>query len=433
MGEKVEITSKPYLSLYLCKDIAARIPPEKQQGVRYVKFSDGCFPFNVYDIDFHATEDKVAQNVADVLKRTWKDFWGPNIDDNFLNGGIALQRIGEASLPNLQRLLEDEGYRQHVVERLHPDDPVESVLRRYFLRLSELSERDHLQKTNSTLNKLRKMTLSGTLGPMLQAYTNGIPWRQSLDEGQINLLDLSGLTNDEKKMVGSLCLTFAELAGKSRSDTTDRSLLPYHFILVDEAPTFMEHSADAIESFASELRKFKVSIVLGMQGLRGQVPPDISDAIFRNFGTFASFRLGNPADARQVHEALSSELLTEQDFLSIEPYHAYIRMQMGDERTHPFLVRMKAPGEARYGNSIETLMASSLAEAKRREDEAIQQEEERRQAQQDVLMKQKQVESQGFMEVGEDVGEFLEEPATSSERVATVLVPSVSSDDDGFV
>nr|WGD72693.1 DUF87 domain-containing protein [Bacillus subtilis] len=50
----------------LCQDIAARIPPEKQHLVRYIKFSEGEIPFNVYDVDFASSEDKIAQTVADV-------------------------------------------------------------------------------------------------------------------------------------------------------------------------------------------------------------------------------------------------------------------------------------------------------------------------------------------------------------------------------
>jgi hypothetical protein len=138
----------------LCQDIAARIPPEKQHLVRYIKFSEGEIPFNVYDVDFASSEDKIAQTVADVLKRTWKDFWGPNIDDNLLNGGIALQRIGEASLPNLQRLLSDSEYRESVLERLNREDPIENDLYLYFQNLQGLHERELQVKTNSTLNKL---------------------------------------------------------------------------------------------------------------------------------------------------------------------------------------------------------------------------------------------------------------------------------------
>ena len=349
----------------LCQDIAARIPPEKQHLVRYIKFSEGKIPFNVYDVDFATSEDKIAQTVSDVLKRTWKDFWGPNIDDNFLNGGMALQRVGEASLPNLQRLLSDADYRESVLERLDREDPIENDLYLYFSNLQGLHDRELQQKTNSTLNKLRKITLSGVMGNMLRAKTNGLRFRESMDQGRINLLDLSELTSDEKKLIGSMCLTYAELAGKSRADTqaAERDKLPYHFVMVDEAPTLMEHSTDAIESFASELRKYKTSIILGMQGLKGQVPSEVTDAIFRNFGTFVSLRLGNPEDAQVVNRSMPSEILKENDYLNIEPYHGYMRMQVGNERTRPFLLRMKAPGPARYEDSIPSMKQRTIKEA----------------------------------------------------------------------
>lgn len=355
----------------LCQDIAARIPPEKQHLVRYIKFSEGNFPFNVYDVDFSSGEDKIAQTVADVLKRTWKDFWGPNIDDNFLNGGIVLQRLGEASLSNLQRLLSDPEYREGVLERLDQSIPIERDLYLYFNNLQGLKDRELQAKTNSTLNKLRKITLSGVMGQMLRAKTNGLRFRESMDQGMINLLDLSELTSDEKKLVGSMCLTLAELAGKSRADTPamDRDKLPYHFVMVDEAPTLMEHSTDAIESFASELRKYRVSIILGMQGIKDQLPREVASAIFRNFGTFVSFRLGEPDDAEYVNRSMTSEVLKESDYLQVEPYHAYIRMQVGNERTRPFLIRMKEPGPAHYDGFIPTIKDRTLAEAMQHENQ----------------------------------------------------------------
>jgi hypothetical protein len=282
-----------------------------------------------------------------------------------LNGGIVLQRLGEASLPNLQRLLSDPDYRENVLERLNRDDPIENDLYLYFANLQGLQDRELQAKTNSTLNKLRKITLSGVLGKMLRAKTNGLRFRESLDQGMINLLDLSELTSDEKKLIGSMCLTYAELAGKSRADTpvSERHKLPYHFVMVDEAPTLMEHSIDAIESFASELRKYKTSIILGMQGIKDQLPREVASAIFRNFGTFVSFRLGEPDDAQYVNRSMSSEVLQESDYLQIEPYNAYMRMQVGNERTRPFLIRMKAPGPALYADLISELKKRTIADA----------------------------------------------------------------------
>ncbi|MBM7554577.1 ATP-binding protein [Thalassobacillus pellis] len=356
----------------LCQDIAARIPPEKQHAIRYIKFAEGDFPFNLFHMDFAITEDKIAQTVVDVLKRTWQEFWGPNIDDNLLNGGIAIQRVKEANLANLQRLLSDAVYRKALLEQLDQDDPLEKELYQFFSDLQDLNKREHQFKTNSTLNKLRKVTLSGVLGPMLQAKTNGLSFRESMDQGKITLLDLSELTNDEKKLIGSICLTMAELAGRSRADTPKpaRDKLPHHFVLVDEAPSFMEHSATAIDAFASELRKYKVSIILGIQGLKGQLPDDMVDAIFRNVGTLMAFRLGNPADAHLIHQAMPSEILSKQDYLTIEPYHAYTRLQVGMTRTQPFPIHITEPVPIKRPTDLSAIRRRTLEEAMEREHQA---------------------------------------------------------------
>ncbi len=410
----------------LCQDIAARIPSEKQHLVRYIKFSEGEIPFNVYDVDFLAAEDKIAQTVADVLKRTWKDFWGPNIDDNFLNGGILLQRLGEASLPNLQRLLSDPDYREHALERLDREDPIENDLYLYFANLQGLQDRELQAKTNSTLNKLRKITLSSVLGKMLRAKTNGLRFRESMDQGIITLLDLSELTSDEKKLIGSMCLTYAELAGKSRADTpvSERHKLPYHFVMVDEAPTLMEHSIDAIESFASELRKYKVSIILGMQGIKDQLPREVASAIFRNFGTFVSFRLGEPDDAQYVHRSMMSEVLQESDYLQIEPYSAYMRMQVGNERTRPFLIRMKAPGSAKYADSIPAIKKRTVTEAGAIENNAFQA----------VIMKknQKELEEKETYDayLVSDDENSIEYKGLNTNEAAATLDPSILKDEN---
>jgi DNA replication protein DnaC len=329
----------------LCQDIAARIPTKEHHRVRYVRFSDGTFPFNIYDIDFSLGIDQIAKNVADVFKRTYKDFWGPNVADNFINGGILLQIFQQANIGNLQHLLEDKQYQFDLVDQLNEDVPIQAALKRYFKSLLALNDRDYQSRVNSTLNKIRGLNLSSTIGPMLNAHINGIKWRESLDKGYINLLDLSNLPTDEKKFIGGLCLTMAELAAKSRADQTKevRKELPYHVLIVDEAPTLMENSKEAIESFSSELRKYKVCAVLGMQGLKGQVPPEVIDAIFRNFGTFVSFRLGHPYDAEFVQKSLNYDFLTTSDYMDIELFHAYVRLQIGSERTKPFLVKMKPP------------------------------------------------------------------------------------------
>ncbi|WP_213429161.1 MULTISPECIES: helicase HerA domain-containing protein [Paenibacillus] len=356
----------------LAVDIASRIPPDKQHLVRYVRFKDGKFPFNVYDVDFVTNPDKIAQNVADVCKRVFKDFWGPNVDDNFMNGGIALQLVGEANLDNLRKVLEDDAFRGNVLEGLSDLDPLEQQLKLFLSRYDDMDEKVKEPKINSTLNKLRKLTLSGAIGGMLRAETNGIKWREGMDEGYFNIFDISGLTIDERKFIGSVCLTFSQLAMLSREDALlEGKSMPLHPIVVDEAPTFLEQSADAIQSFADEARKYNVPLVLGMQGLEGQVPDQVANAIFRNFGTLIAYRVGNYNDAVKIYNGMKVEGLTEEDFQRVDPNYAYMRTAIGRETTLPFLVKMNKPSEALYKDDVPPMILRSLRDAERIEKESV--------------------------------------------------------------
>ncbi|MEK5645954.1 ATPase [Paenibacillus rhizosphaerae] len=348
----------------LAVDVASRIPKEQQHLVRYVRFKDGEFPFNVYDVDFASSPDKIAQNVADVCKRVWKDFWGPNVDDNFLNGGIALQRVGEATLYNLRMVLEDDEFRNGVLSRLNDEDPLERQLKLFIGKYDRLEDRVREPKINSTLNKLRKLTLSETLGRILRAETNGIRWREGMDQGYYHIFDLSGLTIDERRFIGSMCLTFSQLAMLSREDLLSQGkAMPLHPIIVDEAPTFMDQSADAIQSFADEARKYNVPLVLGMQGLEGQVPDQVASAIFRNFGTLIAFRVGNTEDAETIYQGMKADYLKVEDYQQVEPNYAYMRMAIGRETTLPFLVKMNPPEHPQYTDDIPQMIEQTLSRA----------------------------------------------------------------------
>lgn len=369
----------PHGSLAL--DVASRIPKDKQHLVRYIRFKDGKFPFNVYDVDFASTPDKIAQNVADVCKRVFRDFWGPNIDDNFMNGGIALQLVGEANIDNLRKVLEDDEYRAEILERLS-EDPLERQLKLFLSKYDELDDRTKEPKINSTLNKLRKLTLSGSIGGILRANTNGVKWREGMDQGYFNIFDLSGLTIDERKFIGSVCLTFSQLAMLSREDAyAEGKPMPLHPIFVDEAPTFLDQSADAVQSFADEARKYNVPLILGMQGLEDQVPDQVASAIFRNFGTLIAYRVGNLVDATKIYEGMKIDSLSAEDFQRVEPNYAYMRTAIGRETTLPFLVKMKPPSEAKYREDVPKMIISSLKSAMDREsiqaDMKIKQQEER--------------------------------------------------------
>ena len=71
------------------------------------------------------------------------------------------------------------------------------------------------------------------------------------------------------------------------------------------------------------------------------------------------------------HRSMTSEVIQESDYLQVEPYHAYMRMQVGNERTRPFLIRMKPPGPALYKDSIPKIKKRTIAEAMEIEEQAL--------------------------------------------------------------
>ncbi|MEW9672966.1 hypothetical protein ABLT31_29535 [Ammoniphilus sp. 3BR4] len=286
------------------------------------------------------------------------------MDDNFLNGGITLQRVGEASLYNLRMILEDEVYRTNILSRLDDTDPIDHQLKLFLSKYDDLDDRVKEAKINSTLNKLRKITLSETMSRMLRSESNGIRWREGMDQGYYHIFDLSGLTIDERRLAGSMCLTFTQLAMLSREDLLSAGKpLPLHPVVVDEAPTFMDQSADAIQSFADEARKYNVPLILGMQGLEGQVPDQVASAIFRNFGTYVAYRVGNAKDAENICEGMKSPELSHEDFQRVDPNHAYVRMAIGRETTLPFLVNMKPPEPPLFTADIPSMIQNTIDQA----------------------------------------------------------------------
>ncbi|MGR5899550.1 ATP-binding protein, partial [Bacillus cereus] len=282
---------------------------------------------------------------------------------------------------NLQRILEDFKFGAQLLSKFDETKALDRQLILYFSSLYSMKDRDYQQKVGSTLNKLRKITLSETLNSLFSAHTNGIKWRTGMDEGYFTIFDLSGLTSFEKQLIGSLCLTFSQLAAMSREDShRSGEYMPLHPIVVDEAPTFMEQSADAIQSFADEARKYNVPVVLGMQGLEGQVPDDVASAIFRNFGFMIAYRVGNEVDRQNIYRNLQVDYLSADDFKEIEPNFAYMRMAVGRETTRPFLVHMKAPTKPYEGDVapiIESLLTRVLEEEKavKEENEALERKE----------------------------------------------------------
>lgn len=76
-------------------------------------------------------------------------------------------------------------------------------------------------------------------------------------------------------------------------------------------------------------------MILGMQGLEGQIPEQVASAIFRNFRTLIAYRVGNTEGAVTICKGMNPPLLDEEDIQIIyrlfylAPIQKYLRSLMG--------------------------------------------------------------------------------------------------------
>jgi len=337
----------------LAQELASNIPEELHHLVNFVQpdpLAEIHFPFNLFDVDFATTEKSVASNIANAIGRIWPQGWGPRPEQNFILCGIALQRLGEASIINLDRLIRDQKYTISVYQRAmkHPD-LVERGVTEYLMQLiagafpnaSAADKRLRSELTESTKNKLIHFTMSNMLNGSMGAKTCGFRWLESMNNGYINILDLSKIQdNAEKQMMGSLALTMNYQAAISRTTVDDNML---YLIVADELPMLVESNAKVINEMADQTRQKNVPIIGAAQGIITQLDEKAADAIARNFSTHIVFRLNHTEDAEWMATHFNLPKLHGSDLKQTPSNYAYARVGLDREPSPPFSILTNPP------------------------------------------------------------------------------------------
>jgi hypothetical protein len=152
-----------------------------------------------------------------------------------------------------------------------------------------------------------------------------------MDERKILLVNLAKgkIGEDASSLMGALLVTKIGLAGLSRADIPEENR-PDFYLYMDE---FQNFATLSVASMMSELRKYRVNMVLAHQFL-SQLDLNVRDAIFGNVGTIVSFRLGL-TDA----EILAGEFypfFSARDLINLPNYHIYLRLMIDGVVSQPF-------------------------------------------------------------------------------------------------
>jgi len=202
-----------------------------------------------------ADEGLLVDDVLSALARVSRD-WGDRLEHVLRNGLLGLLAIHEATLFNLYQLtrqgsIESERLRRRII-RSDCSPLVKQFWERDFLkdyRKTDLS---------STRHKLARL-FSGSLLQMFSQRKNAYDAREIINAGSVLLIDLSGLGDSSRRVIGSLwlmCLLQASMSGNRTP----------HSVFVDECHLFAE--SGAYETIIAQARKFGLRLCLAHQYLR---------------------------------------------------------------------------------------------------------------------------------------------------------------------
>lgn len=274
-----------------------------------------------------AKRSLAVAGLVEVFKKTWLDSWGPRVEHLLRNALFALLEQPEATLADVGRLLHDPSYRERVVERV-----TNRAVRSFW--------KDEYEGYSKSLRALVVAPLENKLGafltdPKMRAVIaegrQSLDLRRIMDEGKVLLVNLSKgrLGEGPAMLLGSLLVAQISLQGLARAERAEAVRRDF-FLYLDEFQTFATKSLTAM---LSELRKYRVSLVLANQYL-AQLDPEIRQAILGNVGTLVSFRVG-PTDARILAREFEPEF-TAADLTSLPNHEIYVRLMVEGTVARPF-------------------------------------------------------------------------------------------------
>jgi DNA helicase HerA-like ATPase len=108
---------------------------------------------------------------------------------------------------------------------------------------------------------------------------------------------------------------------------------------------FQNFTTLSVANMISELRKFRVGLILANQHL-SQLEPDIRSAVLGNAGTLVSFRLG-AEDAAIVARELAPTFLPE-DLIGLGNHSIYLRLMIDRVPSMPFSASTVRPDDLAF-------------------------------------------------------------------------------------
>jgi hypothetical protein len=313
----------------LVQRVLAGIPEHRKQDMIAFDVPDTAHPlgFNPLESVPLAKRALAASGLLEVFKKIWNDSWGPRLEHILRNALLALMDQPAATLADVLRLLDDDAFRRNAATRM-----TNARVRDFWLREYEnYPFRFRAEAIAPIQNKVGAFLANPVLHGIVTQPKSAFDLRQVMDKGKILLVNLAKgkIGEDAAALLGSLLVSRIGLTALSRADIPEAHRRDF-FLYLDEFPTF---TTLALANMLSELRKYRVSLILAHQFL-SQLDEQVRDAVLGNVGTIIAFRLGL-ADAEILEKEFFPELRAH-DLVSLPNHHIYLKMMIDGAVSRPF-------------------------------------------------------------------------------------------------
>ena len=343
----------------LVAGLLEQVPDAIADKVKLIDLADprGVPGINLLDARVFADRDRTADSVVRVAHGLW-DQWGPRMQSilehtvkslHEANKHPATAADEQFTLLDGLSLLSDDNYRTGVLTRV--SDP---FLLDWWGGIFASWRRDYQGDALAPVQtRLSYYASSEKARAILGQPRSTIDLRQTIREGGVLLVSTAqgAVGRDVAALVGASLLNLVDAVIREQG-----SLPPQErrgaLVVVDEMQSM---PGVDYESMLSELGKFGASFILATQSLAklNDLSLTMRDTILANVGCLAVFQVAG-SDARQLVWELGKDHVSEDDVVSLDVHHCYVRATVGTERMPPFsmMVRKPEPGSLAVAQRI---------------------------------------------------------------------------------
>ena len=332
----------------LVAGILEQVPESLVGRVRLIDLADRTRApgINLLDTRVFADRDRTADSVVRVARGLWEQ-WGPRMQSILEQTVKTLHEANEHpdtsddrqhTILDGLRLLSDTKFRTDVLKKV--SDP---YLLDWWAR--DFGGWHHQYRADALApvqTRLSYYASSKRARAILGQPRSTIDLRETILGGGILLVSTAqgAVGRDVSALVGASLLNLVD------SVVREQESLPLQqrrgaLVVVDEMQSL---PGVDYESMLSELGKYGASFILATQSLAklDDLSPTMRDTILANVGCLAVFQVAG-GDARQLVWELGKDRVSEDDVVSLDVHHCYVRATVGTERMPAFSMMVRKP------------------------------------------------------------------------------------------